>query len=128
MRALGESVVVPVGGRVSLSFLPACKLLPDIDWLFILPGRKTRGHPVNHAMEGTQIPDRMGADAKESYPVTLPHDWTRDRKPPHARCGVLLRFYFFAVALRRPATVLRGPFRVRAFVRVRCPRTGKPRR
>ena len=27
-----------------------------------------------------------------------------------------------------PATVLRGPFRVRALVRVRCPRTGSPLR
>src|SRR3989339_569367 len=30
-------------------------------------------------------------------------------------------FFLFAI-------VLRGPFLVRAFVRVRCPRTGKPRR
>ena len=37
--------------------------------------------------------------------------------------GLLRPFldYFFAAALRRPATVRRGPFRMRAFVRVRCP-------
>src|SRR5579875_3367958 len=29
---------------------------------------------------------------------------------------------------RRAPTVFRGPLRVRAFVRVRCPRTGRPRR
>src|SRR3981081_611014 len=36
--------------------------------------------------------------------------------------------YFFAAAFLRPATVLRGPLRVRALVRVRWPWTGKPRR
>src|SRR5258706_13741972 len=36
--------------------------------------------------------------------------------------------YFLAVALFLPATVLFGPRRVRAFVRVRCPRTGRVRR
>src|SRR5689334_16506904 len=36
--------------------------------------------------------------------------------------------YFFAAALRRPATVRRGPFRIRAFVRVRWPWTGRLRR
>jgi hypothetical protein len=36
--------------------------------------------------------------------------------------------YFFDVALRRPATVFRAPRFVRAFVLVRCPRTGRFRR
>src|SRR6266550_98402 len=36
--------------------------------------------------------------------------------------------YFFASAFLRTPTVLRGPRRVRAFVRVRWPRTGRPRR
>ncbi len=36
--------------------------------------------------------------------------------------------YFFAAAFFLPATVLRFPLRVRAFVRVRCPLTGKPLR
>jgi len=37
--------------------------------------------------------------------------------------GRQVRTYFFL-----PATVLRAPRRVRALVRVRCPRTGKPMR
>jgi hypothetical protein len=39
------------------------------------------------------------------------------------RCLALRRsaIYFFALAFLRPATVLRGPLRVRALVRVRCP-------
>lgn len=36
--------------------------------------------------------------------------------------------YFLAIAFFLPATVLRFPLRVREFVRVRCPRTGKPLR
>src|SRR5437868_3005078 len=36
--------------------------------------------------------------------------------------------YFFSAAFLRTPTVLRGPRRVRALVRVRCPRTGSPRR
>src|SRR6266581_4822538 len=36
--------------------------------------------------------------------------------------------YFFASAFLRTPTVLRGPRRVRALVRVRWPRTGRPRR
>src|SRR6266852_2100053 len=40
----------------------------------------------------------------------------------------LLRHYFFSAAFFRTPTVLRGPRRVRALVRVRCPRTGRPRR
>src|SRR5512141_350471 len=36
---------------------------------------------------------------------------------------LVLRSYFFA-----PAIAFRGPLRVRAFVRVRCPRTGRPLR
>ena len=34
--------------------------------------------------------------------------------------------YFFATAFFLPAMVRRGPFFVRALVRVRCPRTGSP--
>src|SRR5262245_34421443 len=37
-------------------------------------------------------------------------------------------FYLISFTLRLPATVFRGPFRVRALVRVRWPRTGRPRR
>src|SRR5438132_1267678 len=40
----------------------------------------------------------------------------------------LLRHYFFSAAFFRTPTVLRGPRRVRALVRVRWPRTGRPRR
>ena len=36
--------------------------------------------------------------------------------------------YFFVGAFFLPATVFRGPLRVRAFVWVRWPRTGRPRR
>ena len=36
--------------------------------------------------------------------------------------------YFFIVAFFLPAIALLGPFRVRAFVRVRCPLTGRPNR
>src|SRR5579863_211716 len=42
--------------------------------------------------------------------------------------AIPLRRYFLAVALFLPATVLFGPRRVRALVRVRCPRTGRLRR
>ncbi len=35
---------------------------------------------------------------------------------------------YYLPAFFLPATVLRGPLRVRAFVCVRCPRTGRPRR
>ncbi len=35
---------------------------------------------------------------------------------------------YFLPAFFLPATVLRGPLRVRALVCVRCPRTGRPRR
>src|SRR3990172_8025700 len=38
------------------------------------------------------------------------------------------RPYFLAMARRLPATVRRGPLRARALVRVRWPRTGRPRR
>ena len=60
--------------------------------------------------------------------------WIRWDRGPHAPDQDVLvdlanrRLYFFADARRRPATVRRGPRRVRAFVRVRCPRTGRPRR
>jgi hypothetical protein len=37
-------------------------------------------------------------------------------------------YYFFALDFLRPATVFFAPRLVRAFVRVRCPRTGKLRR
>src|SRR6202044_594259 len=36
--------------------------------------------------------------------------------------------YFLAIVFFLPATVRFGPLRVRAFVLVRCPRTGRPRR
>src|SRR5207302_10330825 len=36
--------------------------------------------------------------------------------------------YFLALTFLEPATVFFGPFRVRALVCVRCPRTGRPRR
>src|SRR5215475_10347425 len=42
--------------------------------------------------------------------------------PPVTRCGGLLAYFFL------PAMALAGPLRVRAFVCVRCPRTGSPRR
>lgn len=40
----------------------------------------------------------------------------------------MLMNYFFFAAFAFEATARLGPFRVRAFVRVRCPRTGKPLR
>src|ERR1700716_3347392 len=53
----------------------------------------------------------------------------RRTRAPEARAARLSAMaYFFAAAFLRPATVLRGPLRVRALVRVRWPLTGKPRR
>src|SRR5262249_30086565 len=42
--------------------------------------------------------------------------------------GLRLCHYVFAVAFFLPATVFRGPLRVRELVRVRWPRTGRLRR
>jgi hypothetical protein len=42
-------------------------------------------------------------------------------------CHLDLSHHFFGASFL-PAIVLAGPFRVRAFVWVRCPRTGSPRR
>src|SRR5579859_5787022 len=56
---------------------------------------------------------------------------SRRRTRAPAACAVrrsAMQAYFFAAAFLRPATVLRGPLRVRAFVRVRWPWTGRPRR
>src|SRR3989304_2303999 len=52
------------------------------------------------------------------------------RRPPAEGFAMIARLlptpcYFRARFL--PATVFFGPFRVRAFVRVRCPLTGRPR-
>ena len=51
-----------------------------------------------------------------------------ERTPP--KLQITLSIYFLVAPRRRPrpATVFLGPLRVRAFVRVRCPRTGKLRR
>ncbi len=40
----------------------------------------------------------------------------------------MIEYYPLEGAFFLPAMVLRGPFLVRAFVRVRCPRTGRPLR
>src|SRR5205085_725428 len=56
---------------------------------------------------------RWRRSARESF---------RDRSAPSGRC------YRISFTPFLPATVLRGPFRVRALVLVRWPRTGRPRR
>lgn len=50
---------------------------------------------------------------------------TRGSRSPKARLG---RRYRRSLTPFLPATVFFGPLRVRALVRVRCPRTGNPRR
>ncbi len=61
-----------------------------------------------------RAPDRMSG---ARVPVMV---MRRSRDPPQP--------YFLVAAFFLPATVRFGPFRVRALVFVRCPRTGRPRR
>src|SRR4029077_4269130 len=75
-----------------------------------------------------QVADRDDRVVERALDVSLPVDDVLALAAPRAHHFLLLGHYLPAFTFFLPATARFGPRRLRALVRVRWPRTGRPRR